>query len=156
SRDNAVASLSQIAEQGEDTSTADPTKLSHFARFLKIYREMKQLEPVYQRDGWSPARNVASNPYIPEGDEATADEWERWGRAGDSITNPEAQRWAHLFNVRYRMLLTFLSHSYELSAGEGASGPRSPRATIINATFGEMYNLRAISGVLTQTPLTDK
>ena len=53
------------------------------------------------------------------------------------------------------MLLTYLSHSFELSAGEGPSGPRCPRATVINATFGEMYNLRAIAGVLMQTPLTD-
>jgi hypothetical protein len=155
SRDNAVASLSQIAEQGEDTSTADPSKLSHFARFLQIYHEMKKLEPVCQRDGWSPARNVASNPYIPEEDGSTPDHTESYGRQCDAITNPEARSWAHLFNVRYRMLLTYLSHSFELSAGEGASGPRCPRATVINATFGEMYNLRAIAGVLTQTPLAD-
>ena len=68
-----------------------PPSLSHFARFLQIYREMKKLEPVCQRDGWSPARNVASNPYIPEEDGATPDHTESCGRPCDAITNPEAR-----------------------------------------------------------------
>jgi hypothetical protein len=155
SRDDAVASLGQIAEQGEDTSTADPSKLSHFARFLKIFHEWKELLPVFEREGWQPARNVASNPYIPAEDGAEPQPEKSCGRTRDAITNREAQRWANLFNVRYRMLLNFLTHSYDLAAGEGQAGPRSPRATIINATFGEMYNLRAIANILVQTPLSD-
>jgi hypothetical protein len=153
SRDNAVVSLSQIAEQGEATSTADPASLSHFIRFLTIYRQMKALEPEYKRDGWSPVRNIACNPYIPE-DGDDLDSAESYGRTRDAITNPEAQAWGHLFNVRYRMLLTFLAHSFELPAGENGSGPKAPRATIINAAFGEMYNLRAIAGILMETPLS--
>jgi hypothetical protein len=152
SRDNAVASLSQIAEQGEDTSTDDPASLSHFTRFLTIYRQMKALDAECERNGWSPARDVARNPYIPE-DGDSPDAAQSCGRPRDAITNPEAQAWAHLFNVRYRMLLMCLAHSFEMPAGEGASGPKSPRATIINTAFGEMYNIRAIAGILVQTPL---
>ncbi len=155
SRDDAVASLAQIAEQGEDTSTADPLKLSHFARFLKIFHEMKELLPICERDGWRPARNVASNPYIPAEDGAESTPETRYDRTMDAITNREAQRWANLFNVRYRMLLNFLTHSYELAGGEAHLGPRVPRATVINTTFGEMYNRRAIANVLVQTPLSD-
>lgn len=154
SRDNAVDSLKQIAEQGEDTSTDDPTKLSHFNRFLAIYRQMKALQPECKRNGWSPALNIALNPYIPEDIDDSGGMIESCGRSRDAIINPEAQAWAQLFNIRYRMLLTYLDHSFELPAGEGTSGPRTPRATIVNAAFGEMYNLRAITGILMQTPIS--
>jgi hypothetical protein len=155
SRDDAVNSLAQIAEQGEDTSTADPSKLSHFARFLKIFHEMKELLPICERDGWRPARNVASNPYIAADDGDVPTAATSSGRTMDAITNELAQRWANLFNVRYRMLLTFLTHSYDLAGAQGHAAPRSPRATVVNATFGEMYNLRAIANILVQTPLSD-
>ena len=87
SRDDAVASLEQIAEQGEATSTADPLNLSHFARFLKIFHELKELLPVCEREGWRPARDVASNPYIPAEDGADSTLKESYGREMDAITN---------------------------------------------------------------------
>ncbi|PSL48023.1 ferritin-like protein [Chitinophaga niastensis] len=154
SRDDAYNALNAIAEQGED-NTVESAEPSHFIRFLNVYKEMRDV--VHEANGaWTPARNVAVNPYIPDDVEdgstdpsegQTADE-ER-----DKITNPEAQNWGHLFNLRYRMLLNFLTHSFVLEDGLNSAGAITPRGLIINSTFGEMYNLRSIATVLVQLPL---
>jgi Ferritin-like len=155
SRDDAVSSLTNIAEQGELPPSDSLSNPSHFARFLKIFHEMKALQPEYQNDGWSPSRNVAFNPYIPGSDGVAPPDHTRFQVPRDAITNPEAVNWAQLFNVRYRMLLNFLIHSYDLADGTIDTGPPTPLATLINATFGEMYNLRAIASIMVETPLSD-
>jgi hypothetical protein len=155
SRDDAVAALQQIAEQGEATSgesRSDDEPPSHFARFVEVYRGVEQA----LNEGWMPYRDVAVNPYIPAAvddspEDASADQ--RLDVRRDPITDPEAQLWAHLFNVRYRLLLQLLEHSFQLVDGHSHTGIRSPRGAIINATFGEMYNLRAIAHILMQSPL---
>ena len=52
------------------------------------------------------------------------------------------------------MLLTYLIHSFTLYGGLNAAGSITPRGAIVNATFGEMYNLRAISEILMQSPVS--
>ena len=54
-----------------------------------------------------------------------------------------------LFNTRYRMLLTFLSHSYRLSR---LSRPGEPnlRGMVMHRAFGEMYHIKSISGLMVQ------
>ena len=162
SRDDAVSVLKEIAEQGE-AGPADTEDPSHFTRFLTIYLEMRQLKA----DDWRPTRNVAFNPYMV----STVDEEAELKKEAalkeeaalkkvyhsprDLITNPEAKLWGNLFNLRYRMLLNYLAHSFELMGGLNQAGEWTPRGTIINATFGEMYNLRAIANLLMQTPLSD-
>lgn len=143
SRDDAANALHQIAEQGEAPHASSPDAPSHFARFVKIYLEMKETEG----EGWSAARPVAVNPYI--GEEPAH------GGACSLITNPTAVMWAQLHNVRYRMLLAFLAHTFVLDGGLSAAGAATPRGVIINATFGEMYNLRAIALLLMQMPLDE-
>ena len=150
SRDDAVASLTAIAEQGEANPDPSTTSPSHFARFLQVFKEMQTLEPVWKKGKWMPWRNVATNPYIPEAGTSPR------GKNHDPITHPEAVLWGHLFNIRYRMVLTYLTHSFELAGGLNETAPWSPRGTIINATFGEMYNLRAIATFMVQTPLGKK
>ncbi|MEW6737914.1 MAG: ferritin-like domain-containing protein, partial [Acidobacteriota bacterium] len=150
SRDDAVNSLTAIAQQGEACPTVNMDSPSHFARFLKIYMEMSSCA----HEGWSPARNVAINPYVEpmtaeDPAEGTVSNEER-----DLITHPEARLWGHLFNLRYRMLLDYLTHSFELAGGLNQAGIWTPRGTIINATFGEMYNLRAIANIIVQIPLS--
>lgn len=155
-RDDAYAALLEISEQGEAPTTEENAgKPSHFERFLFVYKELRELEN--EIGGlWEPSRNVATNPFIAERE--SDDSLESSKNVGtdyqkDAIINPEARAWAHLFNVRYRMLLNYLAHSFLLDNGFNNNGATSPRATIINATFGEMYNLRSISNVLVQTPL---
>ena len=43
SRDGAVEALKQIAEQGEACPTDSPDSPSHFARFLGIFKELRDL-----------------------------------------------------------------------------------------------------------------
>jgi hypothetical protein len=148
SRDEAVSSLKDIAEQGEACPSADTTAPSHFARFLKIFREMKDLEPVWKKGKWTPWRNVAVNPFIPADGEDSGDD------GADAITHPEAVAWGHLFNIRYRMALSYLTHSFDLAGGLNETAPGSPRGTIISAAFGEMYNLRSIAAIMVRTPLS--
>ena len=151
SRDDAVNALTEIAEQGEAPPSDSPEAPSHFTRFLNIYKEMSRL----CLRGWDPARNVAVNPYLPpsSGDDPSQDESSDQER--DPITHPEAAVWGHLFNVRYRLSLNFLLHSFQLQGGLNVAGAWTPRGTIINAAFGEMYNLRAIANFLVKTPLSN-
>ncbi len=155
SRDSAVASLSQIAEQGEACPDISPDAPSHFARFLRIFCEMQKLEPEFKRDGWSPSRNCALNPYVAcETGSPPPSMSLKKQRERDPITAEEAKLWANLFNVRYRLLLNFLIHSFDLTDAIIDTGPRSPLGTLINATFAEMYNLRAISTTLMELPIS--
>jgi hypothetical protein len=146
SRSDAVAALKAVATQGEANPTADDTAPSHFARFLRIFREFPKNET------WSPSRKVPVNPIVvtklgEEGDNPT------WG--GTPITHLEGRTWGHLFNVRYQILLTSLLHTFEYPSNLSETSQKTPRGLLLHATFGEMYNLRALSQILVQTPLTD-
>ncbi|WP_281233242.1 ferritin-like domain-containing protein [Flavobacterium gelatinilyticum] len=149
SRDDAYNALSEIAEQGEGLDTKD-TVPSHFERFLHIYKEYKEI--LAEIPAFEPSRNVATNPYVGSTDDletaVAAIETE-----GDKITNPECILWADLCDIRYRLLLNFLNHSFLLDNGYNNSGSYSPRGMIINSAFGEMYNLRSLSTILVQTPI---
>lgn len=104
---------------------------SHFERFLSIWRE-------YPKD-WRPYINLVCNPST------------RPSTAPNRfpIKDPVVLDWARLFNTRYRMLLTFLSHSYRLSR---LSRPGEPnlRGMIMHRAFGEMYHIKSISGLMVQ------
>ncbi len=155
SRDDAYNALSEIAEQGEGMDTKEETTPSHFERFLHIYKEYKAIL-AETNNTFVPSRNVATNPYvgskanIPEVPESsiTAIEVE-----SDKITDPEAILWSNLSDIRYRLLLNFLNHSFLLDNGYNNSGSFSPRGMIINSAFGEMYNLRSLATILVQTPI---
>ena len=77
------------------------------------------------------------------------------------ITNPRAQAWAHLFNLRYRSLLAYFSHflrlnqqPYVAEAGP-KQGDRTARGFLLIWTFNEMRRLRKIAGKLVQLPKDD-
>jgi hypothetical protein len=149
SRDNAVAALQQIADQGESPPSQSMSEPSHFARFVTIYTQMKECA----REGWEPTRPVATNPYISL--DSGIDPARGLNQRVDTnlISDPQARLWASLHNLRYRMLLSYLTHSFTLNGGLSAAGAHSPRGAIVNATFGEMYNLRAVAEILMQLPL---
>jgi hypothetical protein len=145
-RTDALGAIKAVTEQGEATPTANEQNPSHFARFLRIYRE-------FPRDGsWAPTRRVPVNPTV-----STQDPGDDGGDAQDTtpITHPVTRLWASLFNVRYRMLLTNLLHSFDYPGNLDQDSAATPRGLLVNATFGEMYNLRALSTILMQTPLTE-
>jgi len=130
-RDSAGTALDAISVQGEG-STIEDLPNSHFGRFLEIYRQFP--------DGYSPAKPVATNPKLCRDEE------------GDLITDESACRWSHLFNLRYRLLLMMLSHSFHIESSTQTAA-RSPRGLLISWTFGEMYNLRSIAEILMSLPL---
>ena len=152
SRDQAVAALKAVAEQGEALVHEADQEESHFERFRRIYRELKAVS-------WEPSRPVARNPKTEQGP-APSGEATTEAAAADSdlrcdvITDVEAIGWAHLFNLRYRLLLVDLMHALDVSGPTLQGEDLTPRGSLVNWTFGEMYNLRAIGGILVQRPLS--
>jgi ferritin-like protein len=136
-RSSALNAIKLISVQGEG-STIKNLKESHFGKFLEIYRKFPD------EKGWRPSRSVATNP--------TTDQSAPRNRR---ITNKLALLWAGLFNLRYRMLLMYVSHSFRIEAPARPSG-RTPRGLLITWTFGEMYNLRSIAEILMTLPLHDR
>jgi hypothetical protein len=92
SRQDAIDALSAIARQGEAASGNPELMKSHFGGFLKIYREFP--------NDFVPSWPVANNPNT-----------NRTQPTAGTITNDETFLWAQLFNLRYRILLTLISHS---------------------------------------------
>ncbi|NMO16530.1 hypothetical protein HPC49_07760 [Pyxidicoccus fallax] len=154
-RDEAVEALAAVGKQGEARFyDEDDSERSHFRRFLDIYRE-------YPDGEWTPTRPVPLNPKTVM--DLNANRVVRTAKARGAaparestvITHPESVTWAHLFNVRYRMLLVYLSHAYQLAGATGQGDALTPRGLIINRTFGEMYNVRALSHILVDLPLDE-
>jgi len=141
-RKTALAALTAVSEQGEGPITPDgddkslrtKVEASHFYRFLEIYRAFPESSE------WSPARPVAVDPTTNR------------KIAHDRVIRGEAHAWATLANLRYRMLLAYLEHSFYIEA-PSAHPTRSPRGALVSWAFGEMYQLRALSEILMALPL---
>jgi hypothetical protein len=141
-RQRALDALKRIAVQGEGRGIeAD----SHFMRFRSIMLDFLKLRG--RNSSWTPPTHaVAEDPLI------------RWPDVGDDapgnqITHPLSEKWGNMFNLRYRMLLTYLSHSFQL-ARDGTEARL--RGGIIHRVFAEMYNVKAIAGILVRLPLTNR
>lgn len=130
-RTEALAALTAIGSQGEAVHLEKKRtdELSHFERFLKIFQEFP--------DDWVPARDIPDNP--------TTRKFER--KDATYIGNDHARHWATLFNYRYRLLLTCLTHAFRLARVSQAGEPNL-RGMVMHRAFGEMYNIKTISGVL--------
>jgi Ferritin-like len=86
----AVQAIRDIGEQGEGPTTAD--ELSHFARFLGMFRGQAGVPPFPGAAEWLPTRDVPTNPKVQD------------------ITEPRTRRWAELADIRYALLLGLLEH----------------------------------------------
>ena len=114
-------------------------------------REFLRIFHKFPKDrSWSPSRKVPIDPLAVSGsqDDDSAEDW-----GGTPITHPESKLWAHLFNVRYEALLKNLLHTFEYPNNVSDVSPTTPRGLLLHATFGEMYNVRALSEILVQMPL---
>ena len=138
--------LCKIAVQGEGMTACLTATVenSHFDRFLKIYRE-RDAEGTEE-----PMLPITPNPNTL-GEPVDDPELEK-GR----IKNKTARRWAQLFNLRYRMLLAYLSHYFYLAGDVEAGGNLTPRGFLRNrALFGEMPNLSIITAELIKMSQSD-
>jgi hypothetical protein len=145
SRAEAVDALRAIGAQGEGLATppagAPP---SHFDHFFRIYSAFP--DPGTP----SPTLPVASNPNTlrDQSDDADLEQ----GR----ITHPTTRLWAHLCNVRYRMLLLDLAHALRLPGlmEDPDSGAPTNRGHLRDWTFNEMrLGVGGIARLLTLLPL---
>jgi rubrerythrin len=134
-RKDAKAALAKVSEQGEgeELHTGKKHELSHFERFLEIYQAFPDSR------SWQPSKKVPVNPSTNIADEKNP--------PPNAITNIQSLLWAQLSNQRYRMILLYLSHCLQIEIK-----PKSFYGQLVSWTFGEMYNLRAISDILTTLP----
>jgi hypothetical protein len=147
-RAQAVKALQALAAQGEaphlrEDETGEP---SHFERFVQIYEEFK---------AFSARRRSATHP-VPRNPTTRIDfhrlKPKRTTYIGtDHNDELAAHLFAQLFNQRYRLLLTYLAHSFRLARTQPNHQP-GLRAMVMHRAFGEMYNLKAIADLLVRLP----
>jgi hypothetical protein len=149
-RTDAIAVLTAVAGQGEAPHLRKNRKKerSHFDRFLQVWREYVEhvMTKDLKRTRWQPARDVPRNP--------TTIATVRHEKEFTFIESERSRSWASLFNVRYRMLLTYLAHTFRLARSTSPTDP-SVRAATMHRVFAEMYNLKTLSGILVHLPFKD-
>jgi len=140
-RTEAIAALREIGGQGETPhlrvkASQEP---SHFDRFLRLLNEFQQ-----HGNHGNVVRKVPVNPTTLVGQDKP--------KGSTSIRQKSSLLWANLFNMRYRALLTYLNHTFRLARLVDTQEP-NVRGAVMHKIFGEMYNLKAIAGVLVRRPL---
>ena len=141
-RGQAIDALKALAAQGEaPTSFNGSNELCHFDRFVKIYEQFEN----HQGEVWQPARCVPLNPTTLKSDQPDQSNY---------ISAKHSWKWASLFNLRYRMLLRYLAHTFRLARVTRGDSPNL-RAMVMHRVFGEMYNLKTIAGILVRSPMHD-
>jgi hypothetical protein len=142
-RTEAIAALQQIGKQGEAAhlKVAEDEEPSHFDRFLRLLSAFRK------------AGNACDLVYKAPVNPTTMGERDK-PQDSTSIEQQTSLLWATLFNLRYRALLAYLTHSFRLAR---LVDPREPnvRGAVMHKIFGEMYNLKAIAGILVRRPLRD-
>jgi Ferritin-like len=175
-RADALKALKALAAQGEAPHLRNPLlpdskdEVSHFKRFLRIYQEFKDEQG--KDPSWLPAAGIPANPITLTGFMAATASATGHGAESPAAGQPVAQlagqgggqpivisgksagHLAQLFNQRYRLLLNYLAHSFRISRSERVDRPNL-RAMIMHRVFGEMYNLKTISGLLVRLPRSD-
>jgi hypothetical protein len=167
-REQAILALAELSEQGEGLVAVEKllrgseilqavrasapqleTKDTHYGRFRQMYHDLREYESRSRSPfSWEVPRNPSSDysEARRSAQDKTADETIK-------IENRLSRRWAGLFNVRYRMLLTWLLHALTLTRRHPPPTTAHLRGQIIHRVFGEMYNMKAIAGILVKLPL---
>ncbi|HEX8599271.1 MAG TPA: ferritin-like protein [Chloroflexia bacterium] len=139
-RAGALKAVAELAEQGEGLEDAQETP-SHFQRLLAIYREFPE------QGEWEPTYAVPTDPNTGTSDGVVVND------QSGCITDPDSLRWAELFNLRYRLLLSFLSHFLQTEGPVlDASADYTGRGYINRWTFDEMRHLSDIATKLAKLP----
>jgi hypothetical protein len=149
-RAQAVKALRALAAQGEaphlrEDETGEP---SHFERFIQIYKEFKELK--VKDPSCQPVHPVPCNPTTRQ-DFHDLNPNDTIYIGIDNHDEVAAHYFGQLFNQRYRLLLTYLAHTFRLARGQPKHQP-GLRGMMMHRVFGEMYNLKAIAGLLVRLP----
>ena len=125
----------------------EPDELSHFDRFLEIYHEFEEIEGR----GSGRTKRQGARPSLGAPRAVCQSIRPRWMTpplpTGPDTSATQSREWANLFNLRYRMLLRYLAHTFRLARVD-AGDPPNLRAMVMHRVFGEMYNLKTIAGIL--------
>ena len=141
SREQALAAIREVAEQGEG-GTNDP-RPSHFTRLFEIYQQFPETDPNRGASEWVATRTAPVDPNTLREPDAEVE-------AG-TIRHPRSRGWAELFDLRYRMLLTDLSHVLQLDRGAAGGAERS--AFLVGQSFSAMFRMTALADLLLGLPL---
>ena len=172
SKETATAALVAVAAQGEGAaltagSKADDPSVAN-AHFFRFYSVFKQFPETFK-----PKSTVSDSANTT--DPLPASVTDKQLRAAEEalvvgrISNLVTKKWAKLFNIRYRMLLTALSHALAMpafvtpdgkpAAAGSPNAAASQRAALIDQVFQQMQDgtasLRALSAVITRLARTD-
>jgi hypothetical protein len=150
-RAQAIKALRALSAQGEaphlkQDEIGEP---SHFERFVEIYTQYKEFHA--SNKSWKATYDIPDNP-------TTREDFARSTPKTTYISAqlaPAAHFFGQLFNQRYRLLLNFLAHSFQLGRSQPLGLP-GRRGMVMHRAFGEMYNLKAISALLVRLPLDCK
>jgi hypothetical protein len=149
SRAQARKALRALAAQGEapHLRKRDSGEPSHFERFVEIYRQFKEQagDPSFKATYAVPRNPTTREDFHKNNPDSTYIPLEPIG----------AHYFAQLFNQRYRLLLAYLAHSFHLARTQPAHEPNL-RAMVMHRAFGEMYNLKAIAGLLVRLSVDRK
>jgi len=138
-RKEARDAIRAVAEQGEGAGAG---KDSHFSRFLTVFQAFPETDARRGPVTWTATRTVPANPNTlrcPTADVARG-----------TIVNAGSRAIAELFNLRYCMLLSCLSHFLQLNR-DPASSKVQEKADFLSDTslHGLMRDLTRISDLLT-------
>ena len=147
-RETAISALQQVSEQGEGFESPGDDE-SHFLDLREVTVSSPRSTHAQRA---ALVRDLAPNPTAHLDGEDVAIKSERTRTSTSAISHPEARLWAHLFNVRYRKLLVGLAHAFDWPPEPGHRR-HGPARLAYPSHFAEMYNLRAIAGVLVTLPL---
>jgi hypothetical protein len=157
----AAAAVRAIGAQGEGYDPPSAGTESHFERFFDLYKRVATLSSAGVDVAWPVTTNPnTTSPSTPSpGDDVAAALALRASRG--RIDHPSARAWAHLFNLRYRLLLGQLAHFLRSDRERygDAPGPRlgdrTGRGLLLLWTFDEMRHLKKIAAKLVQLPRGD-
>jgi hypothetical protein len=122
-------------------------------RLMEIFKGFEDLEKNGGPNKWSPSLNLAINPSMIKRHDNDPTRKKHDNRK-TYISNKQSRTWAALFNIRYRMLMDSLAHTFRLARITRHNEP-SLRAVMMHRVFGEMYNLKAIARMLVEMPMKD-
>jgi hypothetical protein len=139
-RQEARGAIQAVAEQGEGAGVGAQ---SHFSRFLDIYKAFPETDARRGQVAWTATRAVPTNPNTfrcppPE-------------VADGTIVHQASHDLARLFNLRYRMLLSSLSHALQLDR-VCAPEPVARAQFLADAALKQMTYVREIADQLTGMP----